>query len=131
MSSIDVQPAAAVAAGGGGIGKFPQRKLSGDLKLRLARLPSLGGEGGGGDPGKSYRGGACSSRRARTDGLGVRLGTPRCLKTFRLKSPISAGIWRPKVLNRRHANNIQETMFSPILWLGVSWPLVPYSARGL
>ncbi|CAM9684644.1 unnamed protein product, partial [Ectocarpus sp. 12 AP-2014] len=25
--------------------KFPTRKLSGDLKLRLARLPSLGGGG--------------------------------------------------------------------------------------
>eukprot|EP00903_Cladosiphon_okamuranus_P020369 g18689.t1 len=71
MGPVDVQPSAAVAAGGGRISKFPQRKLSGDLKLRLARLPSLGAEGGGGDVGKSRHGGACSSRRASTDGIGT------------------------------------------------------------
>lgn len=80
MGPADVRPSAAIAAGGAGVGKFPQRKLSGDLKLRLARLPSLGGEGVGGD-GKggggrdaslSRLGGACSSRRERTEGLGVR-----------------------------------------------------------
>ncbi|CAN0330364.1 unnamed protein product [Ectocarpus fasciculatus] len=38
-------PAAATCGGSGGGGKFPTRKLSGDLKLRLARLPSLGGGG--------------------------------------------------------------------------------------
>lgn len=103
MSPVDVQPSAAIEAGGGGIGKFPQRKLSGDLKLRLARLPSLGGEGGGGggggDAGKYRHGGACSSRRVCTNGLGVRHGTLRCSVGgswlgFWLKSSISAGMLR-------------------------------------
>lgn len=80
MGPLEVQPSAAFAAGGAGVGQFPQRKLSGDLKLRLARLPSLGGEGGGdgrgggGDAGRSRRVGAYSSRREHTDGPGVRSG---------------------------------------------------------
>lgn len=78
MGLADVKPSAATGAGGVGTGKFPQRKLSGDLKLRLARLPSLGGDGGGdgrgagSDAEKFRRGTTCSSRRERTDGSGVR-----------------------------------------------------------
>lgn len=34
------------SVGSGDSGAFPKRQLSGDLRLRLARLPSLGGEGG-------------------------------------------------------------------------------------
>eukprot|EP00752_Nemacystus_decipiens_P011556 g10262.t1 len=73
MGLADVQPSAAIAAGSGGTGKFPQRKLSGDLKLRLARLPSLGGDGrgSGGDPGKFRRGSACGSQRERTEAPGT------------------------------------------------------------
>ncbi|CAN0309264.1 unnamed protein product [Pylaiella littoralis] len=49
--------------GGTGGGKFPKRQLSGDLKLRLARLPSLGGGGSGGGGGGNGGGEGGGGRR--------------------------------------------------------------------
>lgn len=77
MSSADVQPSGVPASGGRGGGGFPKRPLNGDLKLRLSRLPSLGGGGGGsggghGDGEISRRGGVVSNRKGRSAGFGVR-----------------------------------------------------------
>jgi len=71
MSSVNVQPSGGSAGGEHGGGEFPKRQLNGDLKLRLSRLPSLGG-GGHGDGEISRRGSAVSSRKARSAGRGVR-----------------------------------------------------------
>lgn len=77
-------PAAAACGGSGGGGKFPTRKLSGDLKLRLARLPSLGGGGvpAGGelDIARRGSGGGGSNRSCRgrsSTGHAVRLSYAR------------------------------------------------------
>ncbi|CAM9642796.1 unnamed protein product [Ectocarpus sp. 6 AP-2014] len=84
-------PAAATCGGSSGGGKFPTRKLSGDLKLRLARLPSLGGGGvpaggeldiarrgsAGGSGSRSYRGRSSLGHAKDSSGRGSRVSGRR------------------------------------------------------